>query len=315
MKNDFIWVEKYRPNNINDIIIPESIKTILKNFIEQGQIPNLLLTSPCPGTGKTTTARALCRELGVEKPLFINASKNNSIDDIRMIVTQYATSRSMFDDAKHKIVILDEGERLSDAAQDALKGLIEEVYTNCRFIITANTKSKIIPPLQSRCQPIDFMFTKDDEVKMQAQMFKRCGEIMTSSGITFDPKVLASLVKKFSPDNRSLLQHLQTFTTSGNLGVDALVGIQSTDISVLIDAIKNKKFNEAKAIVIDQAARYNDTFYGELYRNLEPIIKDQSCAQLVLILGEYQRYHNVVPDKFIHFLALVTDVMMQMSYK
>lgn len=315
MSKDYLWTERYRPSTIDDVIIPDTVKEQFKAFIAQGQIPNLILTSPSPGTGKTTTALALCRELGIEKPLFINASMNNSIEDIRMTVTQYATTMSMFGDSNHKVVILDEAERLSPAAQDSLKGLIEQVHSNCRFILTANTKSRIIEPLLSRGVNIDFMFTKDDEVKMQAKMFKRCIEILDENGVTHDKKVIAPLVKKFFPDNRRLLNFLQKESATGAIDAGTLAKASTTDTSALIEAMKTKKYGDVKNICFDMADRWGDDFYSILFKSLENQVTDQSVPEIVLVLGDYQRSHSIVPDRFIHYLTICTVIMMNVKFK
>lgn len=313
--NDFIWVEKYRPSNIDDVIIPDAVKEQFKAFIAQGQIPNLLLTSPCPGTGKTTTARALCHELGIDNPLFINASSDNSIEDIRMRVTQYATTMSLFGEQKHKVVILDEADRLTPAAQDALKALIELVHSNCRFILTANTKSRITEPLQSRCSNIDFMFSKDDEVKMQAKMFKRCIEILDENNVEHDKKVIAPLVKKFFPDNRRLINFLQQQAATGAIDAGTLAKASSSDTSALIAAMKSKKYGDVKTICFENADRWGDDFYGNIFKTLEPHVVEQSIPEIVMVLGDYQRSHAVVPDRFIHYLTIVTQIMMGCKFK
>lgn len=310
----YIWAEKYRPNGLDEVIIPEDLKTQFRRFVADNQIPNLLLTSSSPGTGKTTTAYALCNELGI-KPLFFNASLNNSIDDIRVDVVNYATTMSLFGAGSHKVVIFDEADRLSPAAMDALKGIIEEVHKNCRFILTANTKSKIIEPLQSRLTNIDFRFNKTDSDKLMAKMLKRTMEILTLEKVDFDPKSVAGIVKYFHPDNRRLLTFLQNESKLGRVDEGALAKAASISPETLIEAIKTKKYADVKQFLANNVDRIADDFYGRLFTMMESKVTDQSVPQLVLLLGEYQKYDSVVPSKFIHFLALCTEIMMQVQFK
>lgn len=319
MIESYIWAEAFRPSNLDDVIIPEVVKTQFRKFLEDGQLPNLLLTSASPGTGKTTTAKALCNELGV-KPLFINASINNSIDDIRMTVTQYATTTaiSMFGDEKqanHKVVILDEADRLTSAAQDAMKGLIEEVHKNCRFILTANTKSKIIEPLQSRLTNIEFRFTQADSNKMMMQMLKRVFEILEKTETAYDKASVAGIVKAYFPDNRSLLTFLQIEAKLGEVGPGSLAKAVAASPEALVDAMKGKKYKEVQQYILNNIDRMSDDFYERLFKIMEPALTDQSIPQAVLVLGDYQKYDNVVPSKYLHYLAMCTELMMQVGFK
>lgn len=312
---DFVWDEKYRPIKLDDCIIPDKLKEEFKAFLEQKQVPNLLLYSQSPGTGKTTTAKALCNELGI-KPLFINASLNNSIDDIRNDVIQYATTVSIFGDGNIKVVILDEAERLSQSAQESLKGLMEYVSKNCRFILTTNNKSRIIEPLQSRCDNIDFVYTKTDQMKLAASMLKRVSEILKIEGIEYNPQVLAQIVKKFVPDNRRILIFLQRYATSNKvIDEGALAKIVSGEITTLIDSMKEKNFAGVKDWLFQNYEQLQSDVYTKLYKALEPVLTGQSVAQLVLTLGDYQKYDSVVPDKFIHYLALNIEIMMNSEFK
>lgn len=319
MTDVYIWSEAYRPSKLDDVIIPDSVKNQFKKFISDKQLPNLLLTSTSPGTGKTTTAKTLCNELGI-KPLFINASLNNSIDDIRMTVTQYATttSISMFGDEKaanHKVVILDEADRLSNNAQDAMKGLLEEVHKNCRFILTANTKSKIIDPLQSRLTNIEFRFSQAESNKMMTQMLKRIFEILDNQKVPYDKASVAGIVKAYFPDNRGLLTFLQMEANSGEIGPGSLAKAASAAPEALIEAMKAKKYKDVQNYVLNNVDRMKDDFYDRLFKILEPVVTDQSIPQAVLVMGDYQKYDSVVPSKYLHYLAMCTELMMQVGFR
>jgi DNA polymerase III delta prime subunit len=311
-RSRWVWAERFRPEKLDDVVIPESVKTQFKKFLEDKELPNLLLTSTSPGTGKTTTAYALCNELGI-KPLFINASLNNSIDDIRMTVMQYATTMSLYGSDTHKVIILDEGDRLTANAQDALKGIIEQVHKNCRFIITANNKNKIIEPLQSRLTNIEFRFTKTESDKMMAQMLKRVFNILDETATPYGKAAVAGIVKVMFPDNRSLLTFLQIESKLGQIDEGSLAKASASSPEALIEAMKAKKYKDVQNFIINNADRLSEDFYERLFKMLEPQISEQTVPQLVLILGEYQKYDAIVPSKYIHYLAMCTEIMMQIS--
>lgn len=313
-KDAYIWAEKYRPNMLDDVIIPDDLKKQFRAFIADKQIPNLLLTSSTPGTGKTTTAYALCNELGI-KPLFLNASLNNSIDDIRVDVMQYATTMSLYGGDSHKVVIFDEADRLSANAMDALKGIIEEVHKNCRFILTANNKNKIIEPLQSRLTNIDFRFNKGDSDKMMAKMFKRAISILEENNIEYDKAAVAGIVKYYAPDNRRLLTFLQQEAKNGKIDEGSLAKAASASPETLIESIKGKKYKEVQIFILDNVDKMTDDFYQRIFVMMEPRIAEHSVPQLVLILAEYQKYDSIVPSKYIHYLAMCTEIMMQVNFK
>ena len=313
--NHYIWTEKYRPAKLDDLIIPNDVRTKYKEYIDAKQLPNLLLTSRSPGTGKSSSAHVLCAELGI-KPLFINASLNNSIDDIRTTVMQYATTMSMFHaECSHKVIIMDESERLSDSAQDALKGILDEVSSNCRFIFTANKKHKIIDALQSRCTNIDFAFNKDETQKLTMHMFKRCCFILDDQNIPYDKAALAGIVKSFSPDNRRLLLWLQGESVNGKIDEGSLARAVSVKPESLINAMKDKKFKEVSQWLENNASGLHNDFYSKLFSLLEIHAVEQSLPEAVLILSEYQKHDNWVANKTLHMLAMCTEIMMGIKFK
>lgn len=314
IEGEYLWTEKYRPQVINDVILPEHLKETFRGYVRDKQVANLLLTSATPGTGKTTIALAMCHELGI-RPLFINASIRNSIGDIRTDVVQYATTVSLFADTV-KVVILDEADRLSPEAQDSLKGLIEEVSKNCRFILTANTKSRITEPLASRCANIEFVFNNEEVKKTSAFMFKRACEMLDAEGVEYSKPVIATLVKKYVPDNRQLITKLQQYSTAHKrIDEGILSQTASADIEGLFENLKGKKFELVKQWCFDNQTKLSDDFYGVLFLKMEPRLEQNSVPELVLILDEWQTKHSIVPDRYIHFLAMMTHVMMKVQFK
>jgi len=310
---EYLWSQMYRPSKLDDVIIPASIKDRFKGYVRDGQIQNLLLTSASPGTGKTTTAFALCNELGI-RPLFINASLNNSIDEIRSNVLQYATTVSLLGTGI-KIVILDEADRLTPAAQDSLKGLIETVSKNCRFILTANTKSRITDPLQSRCTNIEYAFSQDELKMIGAQMFKRACEILDDQGINYSKPVIAQMVKKYQPDNRGLIEKLQEYAVAHRIIDEGILAqMASASLDAVIGSMKEKRFDQVKQWCFDNQDRLTDEFYQKLFLKAEPLCEKPSVPELVMILDEWQTKHREVPDRFIHFLAMCTHIMMRVQF-
>ncbi len=315
--NELVWGQKYRPNCLKDVILPEKFKQTLINHVAGGRIPSFTFYSPSAGTGKTTTAFALCHDLHI-KPLYINASLDNSIDNIRTKVFQYATTASLLDgDALHKVVILDEADRISEAGQDSLKGLIEQVSKKCSFIITTNRLARIDERLLSRCPVIDYTYTPEEQKQMSTQMMMRCFEILTLEGVTFDKKVVAMLVGKYAPDNRLILNMLQQYSSETNKNIDSgiLAKLQGADTQNLIAAMKGQKYDIIKAWVQNNCDRVGDDIYDTLHKNLSPLVVAQSEPEMFIILNNSQRYHSLVPDRFVHFLALITELMMALQFK
>lgn len=312
--DEIVWSQKYRPKVIQDVIIPESFKESLLKYTADGAIPSFLFFSPSPGTGKTTLALAICEMMNV-RPLFINASLDNSIDDIRMKVIQYATTASLFG-ASRKVVILDEADRLSAAAQDALKGLMEHVSKNCSFILTCNTKSRISEPLVSRCIEVDFVYTKEEQKKVNLDIFKRVIQILEAEGVAHEKAPIAQLINMYSPDNRKIISEVQKYAKENGCIDNGILGkLKGVDEATLLQAMKEKKYDEVKSWCFDNYERLGDDFYGRVFKSLGAVLVPQSIPQAVLIINTYQRYHATVPDRFVHFLAMMTELMMEMTFK
>lgn len=311
----FLWVEKFRPATLEQTILPASFKAALQKSVQDAKMPSFIFFSPSPGTGKTTTALALCHDLKCEK-LFINGSTDNSIDTIRNLVTQFATTASLFSDAPIKVVVLDEADRLSPAAQDGLKALIEEVSKNCSFILTCNNKARLIDPLRSRCTEIDFIYTKEQQVELATLMLKRVIEILKLEGIEHDVKTLAALTKACVPDNRKLIHTVQEYVRQyGKVDAGVLALHNSRDTKVFVDILRAKNFDPALKWCLDNSDAIGDDFYRFIYDSLKDDLTDQSRAQIIITLNDYQRHHATVPDRFLHLSAMATQIMMESQFK
>lgn len=309
----FLWTEKYRPD-FENVIIPPEIKVTLQTYMGTKRIPSFLFYSQSPGTGKTTTAKAMAKYMG-SSSLFINASVENGIDVIRTMVTQYATTSGIFDEGM-KIVILDEADRLSPAAQDGLKGLMEAVSKNCAFILTCNNKGKITDPLRSRVTEIDFIYTPDQQHQLSTHMLKRMISILKEENVEVDLRALADLVKRYVPDNRKLIEMCQFYAQlNGKIDTGILAVAESRDIKTLIGGLKDKKYEVVLKWGLDNGDSIRDDFYRDVYNNLKNSIDMQQLARLILILNEYQRYHSTVPDRLLHLVAMCTQIMMEITFK
>jgi len=209
MQDEFLWVEKYRPKNINDCVLPAELKATFQQFVDNQNIPNLLLTGGA-GVGKTTVARAMLEQIGADY-IIINGSMNGNIDTLRNEIQQFASSVSFTGGRKY--VILDEADYLNaNSTQPALRNFMEEFSRNCGFILTCNFKQRIIEPLHSRCSVVDFKIAKSDVPRLASQFFKRIVSILDQEGIKYDKAVVAELITKHVPDWRRVLNELQRYS-------------------------------------------------------------------------------------------------------
>lgn len=313
--DEFVWAEKYRPKRIEDVIIPARIKTGLLRSIADGQIPNMTLFSASPGTGKTTTAKAICESLGI-RPLYINASKNTGIDTVRMQVVQYATTTSVFEGSNIKVVILDEADRLSTNAQDSLKGVIEESSSVCRFILTVNSTQRLIEPILSRCPVMEFTFGAEEQKQVTAMMFKRCAEILDAEGIPYSKPVLAQIVARYSPDNRALLLRLQEYAGQyGEINEGALTHVKAAEVQTLVAHMAAKDFPAVKQWCFANQEVLHEGFYRQFLDCLGPVMDPQSTPEAIVTVNDYQNNLRGVPDRFLHFLSLSVTLMMSLKFR
>ena len=312
MSKNFLWVEKYRPNKIEDCILPKSIKTTFEEFVKGGELHNLLLTGTA-GLGKTTVAKALCNELDLDY-ILINGSEESGIDTLRTKIKNFASTVSL--QGGLKVVILDEADYLNpQSTQPALRGFIEEFSGNCRFILTCNFKNRIIEPLHSRCSVIEFNISKKDTPPLLAEFMKRVTNILDLEGVRYEKPVLAELIMKFAPDWRRVLNELQRYSTSGVIDSGILVSLSDVSISNLMGALKSKNFKSMRQWVVDNTDVDNPTLIRNIYDNMSDYVLPQSIPQLVLILAEYQYKNAFVADHELNMVACLTEVMANVQFK
>jgi DNA polymerase III delta prime subunit len=311
MLEKLLWVEAYRPQTISDCILPERLKKPFQEYVNQKNIPNLILSGGA-GVGKTTVAKALCEEVGCDY-MIINGSDESGIDVFRNKIKTYASSMSF--SGGRKVIIIDEADYLNpNSTQPALRNAIEEFSDNCSFIFTCNFKQRIIDPLHSRCAVIDFALKGNEKTQMAGQFFKRLQSILKNENVEYDDKVLVELVKKHFPDFRRTINELQRYSKFGKIDSGVLAQIVDVSISDIVEYIKDKDFGAIRKWVasndIDSAV-----FFRKLYDNLYEVLKPQSIPQAVIILADYQYKQAFVADQEINTVACLTELMVGCEFK
>ena len=309
-KSHLLWCERYRPQTVADCIIPERLKMPFQEYVNQKHIPNLLLCGTA-GVGKTTVAKALCKEIGCDY-MVLNGSDENGVDTIRTKIKIYASSMSLA--GGRKVVILDEADYLTPNAQAILRNAIEEFETNCSFIFTCNFKAKIMDALHSRCAVIDFGLKNDEKEEMAALFFKRILFILESEKVDFERKVIAEIIKKHFPDNRRILNELQRYSQFGKIDTGILSQIGNVQIAEIVKYIAAKDFGAIRKWVASNDVDAT-TFFRKLYDNLYDVLKPQSIPQAVLILADYQYKQAFVADQEINTVACLTELMVGCEFK
>ena len=311
MSNEFLWVEKYRPSRISETILPPRLKEMFQSMVDTGELPNMLFTGTA-GLGKTTVAKALCNELGLDY-ILINGSEEGNIDTLRTKIKQFASTVSL--QGGYKVVILDEADYLNpQSTQPALRGFIEEFSNNCRFILTCNFKNRIIEPLHSRCGVYEFNTTKKEMAELAAEFFKRFINILDTEGVPFEKNAAANLVMKYAPDWRRVLNEGQRgrFGNSGINANDSGTGLST--ISDLTKYLKDKDFKKMRHWVVNNMDVDASSIFRGLYDNMTNIVAPRSIPQLVLILADYQYKQAFVADHELNVVACMTEIMANVEF-
>ena len=309
MREDFLWVEKYRPQTISDCILPDTLKEVFQKIVDSGDIPNMLFTGTA-GLGKTTVARAICNTLDLDF-IVVNGSDERNIDTLRGKIRNFASSVSF--NGKNKVVILDEADYLNpQSTQPALRGFIEEFSDNCRFILTCNFKNRIIEPLHSRCGVYEFNTTKKDLAALCGQFMTRCKNILQQESVECDNAYLALLIEKHAPDWRRVLNELQRMSISGQMtSVNAAVD----NYSMLYTSLKDKDFKRMRTWVANNIDVDTSAIFRKLYDDMYEKIQAPSIPQLVLILADYQYKNAFVADHELNVVACMTEIMANVEFK
>ena len=309
---EILWVEKYRPQKIEDCILPSELKQTFQQFVDNGECPNLLLSGSA-GCGKTTVAKAMLEQLGCTY-MMINGSEESGIDVLRNKIKNFASTVSM--DGKRKYVILEEADYLNpQSTQPALRGFMEEFSKNCGFILTCNFRNRIIEPLHSRCSTVEFLIPTEERPKLAGQFMKRVQNILKDEGINSNDKVVAKLIEKFFPDWRKVLNELQRYGASGEIDAGILVNISENSVKELISFLKNKEFTNVRRWIVNNLDNDPARIYRRLYDSLYDNLDSSTIPHAVIILADYSYKSAFVADQEINLLACLTEIMSQVKFK
>lgn len=314
MREDFLWVEKYRPRKVADTVLPAELKATFQQFVDDGVVPNLMLTGRA-GTGKTTIARAMLEELGCDY-IVINGSLNGNIDTLRFEIQNFASSVSL--SGGRKYVILDEADYLNaNSTQPALRNFMEEFSKNCGFILTCNYPNRVIPALHSRCSIVNFKIPNAEKPKLAAGFYRRVVDLLTAEGVTFEAKAVAAVVEKHFPDFRRTLNELQRYSSNSEKTIDSgiLVNVKEESIKSLVGYMKAKSFTDVRKWVVENIDMEPHVLYRQFYDTASEYFTTGSVPQLVLILAQYQYKQAFVVDSEINIVACMTEIMIDCEFK
>ena len=313
MKETDLWVEKYRPQTVEECILPESIKRDLLQQVSAGELNNLLLTGP-PGVGKTTAAKALCNELGLSYIVINGSDEGRFLDTVRNQAKTFATTVSL-QGSKHKVIIIDEADNTGNDVQLLLRSSIEAYHSNCRFIFTCNYKNKIIDPIQSRCSVIDFTFKGKERASVASQFFKRIRDILEEEGVQYDQKVVAEVVQRHFPDFRRVLNQLQKYGNTGSIDTGILAEITYINLKELINALKDREFNTVRKWVVANLDNDFNMVIHRIYEAMYDVLVPSTIPAAVLVIAKYQYQAAFAADQEINLLACLTEIMMECQFK
>jgi len=309
-REEFLWVEKYRPKSLKDCILPDALRAQLDSIVEGGELPNLLLSGGA-GIGKTTVAKAICKDLNMDV-LVINASKDGNIDTLRTSIQSFAMVKSF--EGKKKCVILDEADYLNpQSTQPALRNFIEEYSHNCRFIFTCNYPKKILPALHSRLTALDFTFTKKDQMKMAGKFLTRFTGILDSEGVTYEKSTVAQLIMKYTPDYRKMINELQGVCADGDFAASDISTLGSDNFDELAKWISTKKFTKCRKWVAENSD-IGFAHFMKIRVSLEPLLSPESVPELFILLNDFDKASGDVSDLEIHMVACIAVLMSELEY-
>ena len=314
MRDEFLWVEKYRPKTIEECILPEQTKKTFLDFLDKGEVPNLLLSGPA-GCGKTTVAKALCAELGVDVYVINGSDEGRFLDTVRNNAKNFASTVSLSSEAKHKVIIIDEADNTTPDVQLLLRASIEEFSKNCRFIFTCNYKNKIIEPLHSRCAVVEFGIQGKLKQEIAAAFFGRLVTILEQERVEADKKVLAELINKHFPDWRRVLNECQRYSVGGKIDSGILAHFSDVKVNDLIKNLKEKNFPEVRKWCVNNLDNDPSVLLRRIYDSLYNTLVPSSIPAAVLILAKYQYQIAFVADQEINMLACLTEIMVECNFK
>jgi len=287
---------------------------MFREFLNKGEIPNMLLAGP-PGIGKTTVAKALCNELGVDVYVINGSDEGRFLDTVRNNAKNFASTVSLSSTAKHKVIIIDEADNTTNDVQLLLRASIEEFSGNCRFIFTCNYKNKIIEPLHSRCAVVEFGIKGKEKQQLAANFFKRLQDILRQEGVEYDQKVLIELINKHFPDWRRVLNECQRYSSNGKIDSAILASFSDVSVNELVKNLKEKNFAEVRKWVVNNLDNDSSVLLRRIYDALYESLVPSSIPAAVLIVAKYQYQIAFVADQEINLLAALTEIMVECEFK
>ena len=313
-RDEFLWVEKYRPKTIEECILPEEIKKTFQGFLSKGEVPNLLLSGPA-GCGKTTVAKALCHELGADYYVINGSDEGRFLDTVRNTAKNFASTVSLQATGKHKVIIIDEADNTTNDVQLLLRAFTEEFSGNCRFILTCNFKNKIIEPLHSRCAVVEFGIGGKQKPAIAVAFSKRIQEILNAERVEYDTKVIYELINKHFPDWRRVLNECQRYSSSGKIDTGILATFSDVKADELVKKLKNKDYGECRKWVVNNLDNDTNILLRRIYDALNTSLVPNSIPSAVLIIAKYQYQMAFVADQEINMLACLTEIMVECEFK
>ena len=311
----FLWVERWSPESVEDLILTKNIKNFFLNVVKDGQLNQNLILQGSQGCGKTQTIKTLCK-ITKQDVLFLNgSSEGRFLDTVRNQVINFGTTVSMFSDKK-KVIFFDEFDGTTNDVMLCLRGVIEQLHNNVCFIFTCNNLNKIIEPIQSRCVVLKYTpILKEEKPQMMSDVFKRVSYILDQQNIEYDKRVILELIKVHFPDTRQLLNVLQRYSVSGSIDSAILATFSDIKVNDLIKHLKEKNFPEVRKWIVanldNDASSILRMVYDALYEHLD----GPSIAACVLIVAKYQYQSAFVADQEINLLAALTEIMIESNFK
>jgi len=310
--NEVLWVEKYRPQKIDDTILQSKTKAMFKKFVTDDSVPNLLLSGG-PGVGKTTIAKAMLEEMGCDY-IVKNGSLNVNIDTLRYDISTYASAVSL--SGGRKYVIFDEADYLNAAnVQPALRNFIEEYSSNCGFIFTCNFKNRIIQPLRSRLSEVDFSIETSDRPKLAMQFMKRVETILGMENVDYDKAVIAKVIQKHFPDFRRVLTELQSYAASGRIDEGIFVNLKQESLDEVFRLLKTKDFTNMRKWVANNSDQDMNEMFRRIYDMASDKVEMRSLPGFIVTMADYMYKANFVADLEVNMVAFLTEVMIEAEYK
>ena len=289
-------------------------KEDIQRFLSKGEVPNLLLAGPA-GCGKTTVAKALCAELGVDVYVINGSDEGRFLDTVRNNAKNFASTVSLTSDKKHKVIIIDEADNTTPDVQLLLRASIEEFSGNCRFIFTCNYKNKIIEPLHSRCAVVEFGIKGRHKQEIAAAFFGRLIHILDQERIDADKKVLAELINKHFPDWRRVLNECQRYSVGGKIDSGILAHFSDVRVNDLVNNLKQKDYAEVRKWCVNNLDNDPAVLMRRIYDSLYESLIPATIPAAVLILAKYQYQIAFVADQEINLLACLTEIMVECKFK